>query len=122
MRPSAKDSASSALNLGFFTAEGAESFAEGRRGISNQIYPRLEFIGLANQESATIGCDSGQKLPFGRSVVLGGFFPVDQAPPGLEIIGTAILVFQIVGVFPHVAAEHGSVAFHQLAVLVGCVD
>ena len=33
--------------------------------------------------------------------------PVRQKPPGVEVVPPAVLVVQIVGVFPHVAAQQG---------------
>ena len=33
--------------------------------------------------------------------------PVDYVPPGGKIFGTAVVVFQIVGVLPDVVAEDG---------------
>jgi Tol biopolymer transport system component len=33
--------------------------------------------------------------------------PVDDVPPGLEVVGALVLVLQVVGVFPDVAAEDG---------------
>src|SRR5205809_5770495 len=41
----------------------------------------------------------------GCVVILGCFAPIHHVPPCLEVIGAFVLVFQIVGVFPHVAAE-----------------
>src|SRR5215208_6317361 len=49
--------------------------------------------------------------------------PVHDVPPGVDVIGPAVLVFQIVGVLPDVDAEDGLFAFHQRAVLVrGALD
>jgi len=33
--------------------------------------------------------------------------PVDVVPPGDEIVGSLVLVFQVVGVLPDVVAEDG---------------
>src|ERR1017187_635825 len=44
--------------------------------------------------------------------------PVDYVPPGRQVVRTAVLILQIVGVLPHVAAEHGVLAFHDRTVLV----
>src|ERR1017187_2553918 len=46
------------------------------------------------------------------------FLPVHHVPPGRQIVGTAVLILQIVGVLPYVAAEHDVLAFHDGAVLV----
>src|SRR5262245_10410373 len=45
--------------------------------------------------------------------------PVHDVPPGVDVVGPAVLILQIVGVLPHVEAEHDFLAFHQRAVLVG---
>src|SRR5437879_4093467 len=39
--------------------------------------------------------------------------PIDHVPPGLEVVGSAVLVFQIIGMFPHVRPEDRFVAFHD---------
>ena len=58
-------------------------------------------------------------------VIPGSFGPVDDIPDGFEVFGPAILVFEIIGVFPDVHAEDGF-AFgpangfaHERVVLVG---
>src|SRR5712692_4877841 len=50
------------------------------------------------------------------------FVPVDHVPPGVEIVGTAVLVLKIVGVLPDIVAHDWMVAIHQWAVLVGGGD
>src|ERR1051325_517645 len=45
------------------------------------------------------------RLLFRRVVVLRHFGPVNDVPDRLQIIRTPILVFQIVGVLPHVHAQ-----------------
>src|SRR5260370_10153681 len=52
-------------------------------------------------------------------VATSNLIPVDHVPPGREIVGSAILVLQVVGVFPHVIAHHGIQTTHQGAILVG---
>src|SRR5918993_2369815 len=44
--------------------------------------------------------------------------PVDDIPPGADVVGSAILIFQVVGVLPDVEAEDGVLALHQWIVLV----
>src|SRR5688572_29123004 len=46
------------------------------------------------------------------------FRPVHHVPPRPKIIGPAVLVFQVVGVLPHIDAEDRLLAFHQRVVLV----
>src|SRR5665811_904623 len=48
--------------------------------------------------------------------------PVDDVPPGGEIFGTAVVVFQVVGVLPDVVAEDGVEALGDGAVLIGSAD
>ena len=50
------------------------------------------------------------------------FVPVHNVPPGREVLGAAIVVFEIVGVFPNVVAENGEQALGDWAVLVGRAD
>src|SRR6266550_1058341 len=52
-------------------------------------------------------------------VAAGDFVPVYDIPPGVEVIGAAILVLKVVGVLPNVVAHDGIVAVHVRAVLVG---
>src|SRR5882762_9666640 len=44
--------------------------------------------------------------------------PVHDVPPGVDVVGAAILILQVVRVLPDVDAEHDLLAFHQRAVLV----
>src|SRR6267378_3554828 len=53
-----------------------------------------------------------------RLVALVDFFPVDHAPPSLQILGTAVVVFEIVGVLPDIVAENGIEALRDGVVLV----
>src|SRR5436853_4798144 len=45
--------------------------------------------------------------------------PIHDVPPRGEVVGTAILIFEVVGVFPHVDAEEGLLPFHERTILVG---
>src|ERR1039458_1640408 len=63
-------------------------------------------------------CSSG----FGGCEALVDFVPVDDAPPGGQIVGAAVLVFQVVGVLPDVVAEDGIQALGQRRFLVGGGD
>src|SRR5207253_10159497 len=45
--------------------------------------------------------------------------PVDGVPPGGHVVGTPVLVLQVVGVLPDVDPENGYSAFHDGVVLVG---
>src|SRR5204862_928096 len=53
-----------------------------------------------------------------RSVTFRNRVPVNHVPPGFDIIGPAVLVIEIVSVFPNVAAEDRRVPIHQRAVLI----
>src|SRR5215469_3001440 len=55
-------------------------------------------------------------------VAMGDHIPVDHVPPGGEVVGAAILVFEIVGMLPDIVAHYREHAVHQRAVLVGCRD
>ena len=43
--------------------------------------------------------------------------PVDQPPPSIKVVGAAILILQIIGMFPHIAAQKGQQG--QNGVLIG---
>src|SRR6202012_386700 len=47
------------------------------------------------------------------------FLPVHNAPPRADVIGSPVLILQIVGVLPHVETHHRDFPFHKRAVLVG---
>src|SRR5436190_4968494 len=53
-----------------------------------------------------------------ESVILRHRVPVHNVPPRFEIIGAAVLIFQVIGVLPHIDAEDGRVPVHQRAVLI----
>ena len=55
---------------------------------------------------------------FEALVTLVDFFPVHHIPPGLQILGTAVVVLEIVGVLPDVVAENGMESLRYRAVLV----
>src|ERR1700686_575511 len=54
----------------------------------------------------------------GRNVALPDSLPVQNVPPRLEIVGAAVLIVEIIGVLPHIAAEQGMLAVHHWTVLV----
>src|SRR5690349_1886658 len=47
------------------------------------------------------------------------FVPAEDVPPGGHVIRPAVLVFQIIGVFPYIKAEDRLLAFHDRVILVG---
>src|SRR6266702_648597 len=57
-----------------------------------------------------------------RSVIFRHRVPVDHVPPGLDVIGPAVLVIEIVSVFPNIETEDRRVPVHQRAVLVRSGD
>src|SRR5271170_2120998 len=44
--------------------------------------------------------------------------PVDRVPPGLEIFGPAVLIFQVVGMLPDIHTKESLAAVHDGIVLV----
>src|ERR1700719_2551083 len=60
-----------------------------------------------------------------KLVILGHSVPVHHVPPGLDVIGPAVLVIQIVSVLPNVDSEDrsafsaGNSFSHQRTVLIG---
>ena len=61
-------------------------------------------------------------LLFGFCEALVDFGPVDDVPPGGEVVGAVVLVFEVVGVLPDVVAEDGVDALAERVVLVGGGD
>ena len=54
-----------------------------------------------------------------RLEVLGDSIPIYKVPERVDIFGAAVLVLEVVGVFPDVEAEDGRVAFGKDRVLIG---
>src|SRR5712692_4497177 len=63
-------------------------------------------------------CGRKPELFLGLGVVLGDGVPVDDVPPGLDIVGPAVLILQVVGVLPDVQAHYRLAAGHDGIVLV----
>src|SRR5262249_25061812 len=53
-----------------------------------------------------------------KSVISRDGIPIHHVPPSLEVIGTTVLVFEIVGMLPHVDAKDRRVAIHQRTILI----
>src|SRR5580704_3501406 len=60
----------------------------------------------------------GMDLFLGVSEVFFHLRPVDGVPPGLEIIGPPVLIFQVISMFPDVHAEESLAAVDDGIVLV----
>src|SRR6266478_508898 len=51
-------------------------------------------------------------------VVLGDCVPVHHVPPSFDVVGPAVLVIEIISVFPNIHSEDRRVSVHERAVLV----
>ena len=60
-------------------------------------------------------------LSLGGFVVCANGVPVNHAPKRLEIIRAAVLVLEIIGMLPNIAAKNRRSAFHQRCVLISRV-
>ncbi len=49
-----------------------------------------------------------------------GCLPVDEVPPVVHVLGSTVLVLEIVSMLPDIQANYGHLTLHQGAVLVGC--
>src|SRR5437762_7922654 len=47
------------------------------------------------------------------------YIPVNDIPPSSEIIRTTVLIFEIVGMFPHIIAQNREVAIRKRIILIG---
>ena len=63
-----------------------------------------------------------QNLFFRGVEKLGGFVPIDDVPPGLDVVATEVLILQIVGMLPNIQAQNSlAVSREQVwGVLVRC--
>src|SRR5947209_18628145 len=57
----------------------------------------------------------------GREALADGV-PVDDLPPGVDVVGPLVLIAEVVGVLPDVDAEARRVSLHVGAALVGGAD
>ncbi len=55
----------------------------------------------------------------GVKPLLGGL-PVDEVPPVVHVLGSTVLVLEIVSMLPDIQAENGHFTLHQGTVLIGC--
>src|SRR5262249_7565716 len=103
------------------------------RGIGARVMPTVhhgyEEVTQSQSKCAACGPAPGRKRLNGLLAAarlrqaIGDGLPVDDAPPGIDVVRPLVLVLQVVGVLPHVDAEDRCVALHQRAVLVrGAVD
>src|SRR3981189_2889742 len=60
-----------------------------------------------------------QRACLSGGIALGDLAPVHGIPPRLEVIRTAVLVVEIIGMLPDVIAEQCTLAVHDRLVLVG---
>ncbi len=49
-----------------------------------------------------------------------GCLPVDDIPPSVDVVGSTVLVVEIVSMFPDIQTNDGDLSFHQRAILIGC--
>jgi hypothetical protein len=61
--------------------------------------------GLLLLDDISIGCADVLLLGVGETLV--DFVPVDDVPPGGEVVGAAVVVLEVVGVLPNVVADDG---------------
>src|SRR5437762_14036683 len=49
----------------------------------------------------------------------GRFRPIDGVPPRGDVVGAAVLILQVIRMFPDVESENGLLAFHDGLILIG---
>src|SRR5258708_37547720 len=82
---------------------------------------KIEGPGPRESDRARGVCESFTSLGlllFRGCKEIAGCVPVDHVPPSLDVVGTEILILQIVGMFPDVQSEHGLSAQKIWRVLV----
>ena len=55
---------------------------------------------------------SGDCLALGCCVSIGYFVPVDDIPERTDVVGSSVLIIQIVSMLPDIKTEYGGSAFH----------
>src|SRR5258708_38489381 len=71
---------------------------------------KIEGPGPRESDRARGVCESFTSLGlllFRGCKEIAGCVPVDRVPPSLDVVGTEILILQIVGMFPDVQSDHG---------------
>jgi hypothetical protein len=63
---------------------------------------------------------NGNLLSFSRLKILIDFIPIDYVEKCIDVFGSAILVFQIIGMFPDIDSEDRRFALADRIVLVRC--
>src|SRR5690348_1935127 len=61
-------------------------------------------------------------LPLGNGEAAVDLIPVHHVPPCGKVIGTLVLVLQVVGVLPHIVAKNRKQSLRERRVLVCCGD
>src|SRR6266566_2068755 len=76
--------------------------------------------------SRTMNCKSASSrdnvsLPGSSSlgIASGNLVPVDNIPPGIEVLRTAVLIFEVIGMLPHVVTQDRIETVRQGVILVG---
>src|SRR4029453_16545257 len=76
--------------------------------------PGPEYASLRRNSSP-----GGEGRSARRGEMLRGLRPVDHVPPGVDVVGALVLVLQVVGVLPDVAADDRRLTVGDRCVLVG---
>ena len=95
-------------------------------GLSEAGYTNFENTlncPLLNKKAARAGgfsieCTSLLKERLRVCEPLVHFIPVHHAPPGLQVVRAAVLVFQVIGVLPYVISQNRKIAIAHRIVLV----
>src|SRR4051812_18437451 len=77
-------------------------------------------FGASNQRRQATSISLQQSAATSASQALVDLRPVHDIEPGADVVGAAILVLEIIGVFPDVNPEQRSLALHDRAVLIRC--
>ncbi len=98
------------------------------KGLTSSSTSALRLEGLivyVRHRLAAGGYENLERVLLGGLHAFGDFVPVDQVPEGGDVVRSAILILEVVGVFPDVkteqrrAANSGDGFAHQRAILVG---
>lgn len=55
-----------------------------------------------------------------RMIFIRHRLPIDHIPPGFNVFGTAVLIFQIIGMFPDIQSQDWRRSFTDGAILIWC--
>lgn len=104
---------------GLDDSEVLRTASESARILLARIGGQCLVISLASQREGASGLVYGAKLSSELRIALRDVIPIDDAHDRCQVVRPAVLIFEVVGVFPNVDSKQGAAVGQQRAVLIG---